>query len=98
MDPLSGLFVLALYKATEKIWEKGFDAAWAPVDERLKQRFSRWAGKGQERARRAAFDEAARAAHDLTLRQAADPRQAAQILDRSHRSTVSNHSAFQRFA
>ena len=45
MELLTGVFIVALYKATEKIWEKGFDAAWTPVDEALKTRFSRWAVK-----------------------------------------------------
>jgi hypothetical protein len=31
MEILTGLFIVGLYKATEKIWEKGFDAAWEPV-------------------------------------------------------------------
>ena len=28
MEPLTSLFILGLYRETEKIWEKGFDAAW----------------------------------------------------------------------
>ena len=43
MEILAGLFIVGLYKATEKIWEKGFDAAWTPVGEALKERFTRWA-------------------------------------------------------
>jgi hypothetical protein len=85
MDLLTGLFALALYKATETVWtkvlDKGFDAAWAPVDESLKARFTRWAGKGQKRERRAAFAEAVKAARELTLRQAADRQQAERILE-----------------
>lgn len=47
VEPLTGLFIFGLYKATEKIWEKGFDAAWEPVDEALKKRFTRWAGRAR---------------------------------------------------
>lgn len=42
MEPVTALFIFSLYKATEKIWEKAFDAAWGPVDEALKARFTRW--------------------------------------------------------
>jgi len=28
MELITGLFILGLYKATERIWEMGFDAAW----------------------------------------------------------------------
>jgi hypothetical protein len=48
MEPFTSLFVMALYKATEKIWEKGFDATWALLDETLKTHFARWPGKGEE--------------------------------------------------
>jgi hypothetical protein len=84
MEPLTiaaGLFIYGLYKATEKIWEKGLDAAWTPVDEALKTRFTRWAGRGQEAERRAAFEKAAAIARANTLRTAADPQQAGRILD-----------------
>jgi hypothetical protein len=80
MEMLTGLFIVALYKATEKIWEKGFDAAWAPVGEDLKEHFLRWAGKGKAREREAAFVRAAETARNLTLRQAPDPQQAERIL------------------
>ena len=81
MELLTALFVFSLYKATEKIWEKGFDAAWGPVDETLKARFTRWAGKGKEAERKAAFEKAAKIARTNTLHTAADPQQAARILD-----------------
>jgi len=45
MEVLTGPFIFGLYKATEKIWEKGFDAAWEPVGEALKERFTCWAGR-----------------------------------------------------
>jgi len=80
MELITGLFIFGLYKATERIWKKGFDAAWEPVDEALKARFTRWAGKGKEAERRAAFETAARIARANTLRTAADPQQAERIL------------------
>ena len=68
MDPiLTGVFVVALYKATELLWEKGFDAAWDPVGEGLKERFTRWAGKDKASQRRAAFDKAVPIATELTI-------------------------------
>jgi hypothetical protein len=81
MEILTGLFIVGLYKATEKIWEKGFDAAWTPVGEALKERFTRWAGRDKETERQAAFARATKVAHANTLRYAADPQQAEQILD-----------------
>jgi len=72
MEILTGLFIIGLYKATEKIWEKGFDAAWEPVGEALKERFTRWAGRDKEGQRRAAFVEAAHRARRLTMEQARD--------------------------
>jgi tetratricopeptide (TPR) repeat protein len=81
MEPVTALFILGLYKATEKIWEKAFDAAWGPVDEALKARFTRWAGKGKEAERKSAFEKAAAVARANTLRTAADPQQAKRILD-----------------
>jgi len=80
MELLTGLFILGLYKATEKIWDKGFDAAWGPVDEALKGRFAHWAGKGKEAERRAAFAKAAEIARANTLRAATDPQQVEKIL------------------
>jgi len=80
MELITGLFILGLYKATERIWDKGFDAAWTPVDEALKARFTRWAGKGKETERKAAFEKAAKIARANTLRTAADPQQAERIL------------------
>ncbi|MDH4136309.1 MAG: hypothetical protein OEW09_06265 [Anaerolineae bacterium] len=70
MEILTGLFIIGLYKATEKIWEKGFDAAWEPVGEALKERFTRWAGRDKESQRWAAFVEAADRARRLTVEQA----------------------------
>jgi len=80
MELITGLFILGLYKATEKIWGKGFDAAWGPVDEALKARFAHWAGKGKEAERRAAFAKAAEIARANTLHVAADPQQVEKIL------------------
>lgn len=82
MDPLTAsLLASALFKATEKVWEKGFDAAWEPVGTGLKDRFLHLAGKGQERERRAAFAVAAQTARAQTVRQAASPQQTEQVLD-----------------
>ena len=81
MEILTGLFIVGLYKATEKIWEKGFDAAWEPVGEALKERFTRWAGRDRETRRQAAFARATEVARANTLRYAADPQQAEKILD-----------------
>jgi len=81
MEVLTGLLIVGLYKATEKIWEKGFDAAWEPVGEALKGRFTRWAGRDKETERQAAFARAAGIARANTLRYAADPQQAEKILD-----------------
>jgi len=81
MEPITGLFIFGLYKATEKIWDKAFDAAWEPVDEALKKRFARWAGTDKESQRQAAFEKAAEIACANTLRIAADPPQVQQILD-----------------
>jgi len=75
-----GIFVVALYKTTEIIWCKAFDAAWTPVDEALKERFGRWAGTDKESQRRAAFEQAAARAYELTTRQAADPQAAERVL------------------
>jgi len=81
MELITGLFIFALYKATETLWKKGFDAAWEPVDESLKKRFARWAGKDKATERQAAFAKAAEIARTNTLRTAADSPQAQQILD-----------------
>jgi hypothetical protein len=81
MEILTGLFILGLYKATEEIGEKGFDAAWEPVGEALKEHFTRWAGRDKETERQAAFARAAEVARANTLRYAADPQQAEKILD-----------------
>ena len=81
MEILTGLFIVGLYKATEKIWEKGFDAAWEPVGLALKERFTRWAGKDKETERQAAFARAAVVARANTLRYAADLQQAEKILN-----------------
>ncbi|MCI0551879.1 MAG: hypothetical protein L0287_13065 [Anaerolineae bacterium] len=67
MDPLTGLFLFGLYKATEKVWDNAFDAAWEPVDDSLKSTFQRWAGKGEEKRRQAAFAHAAEIARKNTL-------------------------------
>ncbi len=75
-----GIFVIALYKTTETIWGKAFDAAWTPVDEALKERFARWAGTDKESQRRTAFEQAAGRAYELTTRQAADPQEAERVL------------------
>ena len=72
MEIMAGLFTYGLYKAMEKIWEKGFEAAWTPVGEALKNRFTHLAGKDQESQRRAAFEKAAKAARTLTLQKARD--------------------------
>ena len=81
MEILTGLFIVGLYKATEKIWERGFDAAWEPVGLALKERFTRWAGKDKKTERQAAFARAAVVARANTLRYAADPQQAEKILN-----------------
>ena len=80
MEILTGLFIVGLYKATEKIWEKAFNAAWEPVGEELKARFFRWASRDQESHRRVAFLRAAEIACALTLRQAVESEQAERIL------------------
>jgi hypothetical protein len=81
MDPLTGLFIAALYKATEKIWEESVKAAWAPGREAIRERFLRLAGKDQASQRRAAFAKAAERAYATTLNQAADRQQAQKVLD-----------------
>jgi len=81
MELTTALFIFALFKATETFWEKGFDAAWEPVDEALKKRFKHWAGKGKEAERQAAFAQAADVARANTLRYAAEPQQTERILD-----------------
>lgn len=81
MEILTGLFIVGLYKATEKIWEKGFDAAWEPVGLALKERFTRWAGRDKESQRRAAFVEAAARARRLTVNQARDRETTQAILE-----------------
>ena len=43
MEILTGLFIVGLYKATEKIWEKGFDAAWEPVGLARGEKVDDWA-------------------------------------------------------
>ncbi|MBM4432341.1 MAG: hypothetical protein FJ026_18635, partial [Chloroflexi bacterium] len=78
---LTGIFIPALYKAIETIWEQSIKAAWKPGSEAIKERFFRLAGKDQESQRRAAFSRAAEMAHTNTMRQAADPQQAAKILN-----------------
>ncbi len=81
MEPvLTGLFLVALYKATEKFWEKGFDAAWEPLGGALKERVTRWAGRDKASLRRVAFAEAVNVARANTLRYAADPQHAAKVL------------------
>ncbi|HDQ71370.1 MAG TPA: tetratricopeptide repeat protein [Chloroflexi bacterium] len=81
MGLATAIFLFALYKGTETFWEKGFEAAWDPVDNALKKRFARWAGTDQETQRRAAFTKAAAIARSNTLRTAPDPQQAEYILD-----------------
>lgn len=61
---LTGIFIVALYKTTELVWEKVFDAAWEPVDETLKARSKRWAGRDKASQREVAFAKAAQAARD----------------------------------
>ena len=82
MEPLiSGALFFALYKATEKIWGKVFDAAWEPlIGERLKALFTRWAGKDKEALRQEAFARAVEIAQGNTLRSAVDRQQAGKIL------------------
>jgi hypothetical protein len=67
VEILTGLFIVGLYKATGKIWEKGFDGIWEPVGEALKGRFTRWAGRDKESRRRTAFLEAAARARRLRV-------------------------------
>ena len=81
MAPLTGLFLFGLYKVTEKVWDKAFDAAWEPVDDSLKTTFQQWGGKGEEKVRMAAFAHAAELARRNTLADADDPSQTAAILD-----------------
>jgi hypothetical protein len=76
MEPITGLFILGLFKATETIWGKAFDAAWGPVDKSLKESFARWAGTDQASKRQEAFAKAAETARANTLRLAADREQA----------------------
>jgi hypothetical protein len=66
------LFIVGLYKATEQIWEKGFDAAWEPVGLTLQERFTCWAGRDKESQRQAAFVEAADRGRRLMVEQARD--------------------------
>jgi len=61
--------------------ENAVGAAWTGAVSQLRPRFLRWAGKDQEGQRRVAFAEAAEIARRNTLRYAADPQQATQILD-----------------
>ena len=72
MEILTGLFIRGLYEATEKIWEKRFDAAWEPVGLTLQERFTCWAGRDKESQRRAAFVQATDRARRLTVEQARD--------------------------
>ena len=82
MEVVATLFVTALYKATETLWEKAVeDAAWTPAYESLKTRFLHLAGKDRKSERRAAFLRAAEVARANTLRYAADSQQAERILD-----------------
>ncbi|MCA9946988.1 MAG: NACHT domain-containing protein, partial [Anaerolineales bacterium] len=81
MSLLAGFFFVGLYKATEKIFDKMFDAAWEPVDESLKARFKRWAGKGKEKEREAAFSQAAEFARQRVLNDAPDQKQAEAIFN-----------------
>ena len=80
MALIESLFIFSLYKVTEKIWEKSFDAAWEPVGEGLKERFFRWAGKDKASQRQAAFAAAADAARRRTIKQSQDQKQAARVL------------------
>ena len=81
MGVLTGLFFIGLFKVTEKIFDKVFDAAWEPVDESLKARFKRWAGKGKEKEREAAFTQAIATAHARTLQDTPDQTQAEVIFE-----------------
>ncbi len=80
MEIIAGLFLTALYQLTEKVWEKGLDAAWDPLQESLKSTFSRLAGKDQETKRREQFAEAYRKAIRYTTKRAQNPEEAAEIL------------------
>ncbi len=76
-----GLFIFGLYKVTEKIWDKAFDATREPLDVSLKGRFTRWVGEGKEKQREQAFARAIEIARANTLRTSPDPEKAKHILD-----------------
>lgn len=87
MDYLIGIFVQALFKATETIWERTFDAAWDPLNASLKDRFLRFAGKDKESDRRKAFSRANDAAIRKTIREAENDIVTKKILDLVNRDT-----------
>ena len=80
MIPLADIFVQALFKATEMIWEKSFNAAWDPVHSGLLEKFTQLAGKDKERERRKAFKKASEAAIKATIARSGDPDEARKIL------------------
>lgn len=67
MDLLSGLFIFGLYKTLEKLFEKGLDSAWDPVDSELRNRFRRLAGHDEKSKRRKAFETAVEKAYQTTI-------------------------------
>ena len=82
MDPVTGgIFLVALYKALEKVWDKAFGAAWGPVDKALKEKFTMLAGKDKTSERWAAFKAAHETARALTIRQASDRGEAERIFE-----------------
>ncbi len=85
MESLTGLFIFGLcsglYEATERIWEKGLDAAWPSADAALKADFTRWAAQEKEAERQRVFAEADEIAREATLHQMEDTTPAQRVLD-----------------
>ena len=81
MDPITGLFLFGLYKATEKVWDKTFDAALDLIKDAIKAKGKEWAGKGSEDQLQEAITNAAIVAREFTLVNADDRDLTRQVLN-----------------
>jgi hypothetical protein len=67
MSILTGILIISLYEVSKKLLEKGFDAAWEPVGDSLKDRFKRWAGTDEESKRQTTFAVLVEVARERTI-------------------------------
>src|SRR5258706_10525776 len=77
---LEPLLIYGLFRAFEKLLEKGLDAAYSPAEQKLKNFFDRIANKSELSKRRDAFASAQEKAFHITISKSSNPQQAKEIL------------------